>query len=793
MYLDREEIIDGIKRYLKVDCGKSLEDAEDFQVYQALAKTVMEGIAENWEKTTAEYRKGKQAFYLSAEFLMGRALGNNLMNIGILQEVKDVLKELGIDYNHIEEAEDDAGLGNGGLGRLAACFMDSLATLNLPGQGYGIRYKNGIFRQQFEEGFQKEYPETWLKYGDPWSVKKSSEEVIVEFGDQKVRAVPYDSPILGYGTDNVNTLRLWESTPINDLDLDAFNSQDYEEAVKEKNMAENISRILYPNDTTNEGKKLRLKQQYFFASASLQDILRNFKKTHGKDFEKLLDYAAIQLNDTHPVVAIPEMMRLLYDVEGISWTRAWNIVEKLFSYTNHTILKEALEKWWIELYKEVLPRIYDITYRIHIELLQSLEKEYPEDRKKHEKMSVIQGDLIHMAWMAIYGSKTINGVAELHTDLLKNQELKEWYKLYPEKFQNKTNGITQRRWLLFSNEELSGFITDLIGDGWVTDLSQLKKLEQYKDDEKILNRFLEIKKLKKTELSNHLKEVHGIEIDTESIFDVQVKRLHEYKRQLLNIFHIMDLYNKIKENPKMDIYPVTYIFGAKAAPGYFRAKGIIKLINEVGKAVNNDPLVRGRIKIAFVENYRVSLAEKIFPAADVSEQISTAGKEASGTGNMKFMLNGALTLGTLDGANVEIVQEAGAENSYIFGMKVEDINEMKKNGYDPSKEYESVEGLKKVLDSLVDGTYSDGGTGMFQELYDSILKGASWHKPDQYFVLKDFDEYRKVQKMVNIDYRNRKEWAKKAWMNIANAGKFSSDRTISQYASEIWGIEAKKI
>ena len=793
MYLDREEIIEGIKRYLKVDCGKSLEDAEDFQVYQALAKTVMEGIAENWEKTTAEYRKGKQAFYLSAEFLMGRALGNNLMNIGILQEVKDVLKELGIDYNHIEEAEDDAGLGNGGLGRLAACFMDSLATLNLPGQGYGIRYKNGIFRQQFEDGFQKEYPETWLKYGDPWSVKKSSDEVIVEFGDQKVRAVPYDSPILGYGTDNVNTLRLWESTPINDLDLDAFNSQDYEEAVKEKNMAENISRILYPNDTTNDGKKLRLKQQYFFASASLQDILRNFKKIHGKDFEKLLDYAAIQLNDTHPVVAIPEMMRLLYDVEGISWTRAWNIVEKLFSYTNHTILKEALEKWWIELYKEVLPRIYDITYRIHIELLQSLEKEYPEDREKHEKMSVIQGDLIHMAWMAIYGSKTINGVAELHTDLLKNQELKEWYKLYPEKFQNKTNGITQRRWLLFSNEELSGFITDLIGDGWVTDLSQLKKLEQYKDDEKILNRFLEIKKLKKTELSNHLKEVQGIEIDTESIFDVQVKRLHEYKRQLLNIFHIMDLYNKIKENPKMDIYPVTYIFGAKAAPGYFRAKGIIKLINEVGKAVNNDPLVRGRIKIAFVENYRVSLAEKIFPAADVSEQISTAGKEASGTGNMKFMLNGALTLGTLDGANVEIVQEAGAENSYIFGMKVEDINEMKKNGYDPSKEYESVEGLKKVVDSLVDGTYSDGGTGMFQELYDSILKGASWHKPDQYFVLKDFDEYRKIQKMVNIDYRNRKEWAKKAWMNIANAGKFSSDRTISQYASEIWGIEAKKI
>ncbi|WP_319202949.1 glycogen/starch/alpha-glucan phosphorylase [uncultured Ilyobacter sp.] len=793
MHLDKEKIIGGIKRYLKVDWGKSLKEAEDFEVYQALAKTVMEGIAENWEKTSEEYKKGKQAFYLSAEFLMGRALGNNLMNIGMLHEVKKVLKELGMEYNQIEEAEDDAGLGNGGLGRLAACFMDSLATLNLPGQGYGIRYKNGIFTQKFEEGFQKEYPENWLKYGDPWSVRKSSNEVIVEFGDQRVRAVPYDTPILGYGTDNVNTLRLWEAEPINDLNLDAFNAQEYEEAVQEKNKAENISRILYPNDSTNEGKKLRLKQQYFFASASLQDILRSFKKIHGKDYEKLVDYVAIQLNDTHPVIAIPEMMRLLYDVEGISWTRAWNIVENIFSYTNHTILKEALEKWWIEPYREVLPRIYDITYRIHIELLQSLEKQYPEDRKKHLKMSVIQGDLIHMAWMAIYGSKTINGVAELHTELLKNQELKEWYKLYPKKFQNKTNGITQRRWLLFSNEELSTFITKLIEDEWITDLSQLKKLEKYKDDKKILDKFLEIKNLKKTQLSNHLKKVQGIDIDTNSIFDVQVKRLHEYKRQLLNIFHIMDLYNKIKENPDMDIYPVTYIFGAKAAPGYFRAKGVIKLINEVAKAVNNDPLVKGRIKVVFVENYRVSLAEKIFPAADVSEQISTAGKEASGTGNMKFMINGALTLGTLDGANVEIAQEAGLENSYIFGLKVEDINELKEKGYDPSKEYESVEGLKKVVDSLIDGTYSDGGTGMFQELYDSLLKGASWHKPDQYFVLKDFAEYREIQRRVNIEYRNRKEWARKALINIANGGKFSSDRTIAQYAKEIWGIEAKKI
>jgi starch phosphorylase len=793
MHLNKEIIMTGIKRYLMVDYGKKIGEAEEFEIYQALSRTVVEAVSEDWKKTTEEYRSGKQAFYLSAEFLMGRALGNNLINIGMLDEVKEVLEELGVDYNRIEDAEEDAGLGNGGLGRLAACFMDSLATLNLPGQGYGIRYKNGIFIQKFEDGFQREYPETWLKYGDPWSVKKSSEEVIVEFGDQKVRAIPYDFPVMGYGTKNINTLRLWESAPINDLDLNAFNSQEYEDAVAEKNMAENISRILYPNDSTNEGKKLRLKQQYFFASASLQDILRNFKKVHGNNFEKLVDYTAIQLNDTHPVVAIPEMMRLLYDVEGVSWNKAWKIVEKIFSYTNHTILKEALEKWWIDLYKDVLPRIYDITYRIHIELLQLLEKEYPDNREKHDRMSVIQGDLIHMAWMAIYGSKTVNGVAELHTDLLKNQELTEWYKLYPEKFQNKTNGITQRRWMLLSNKELSDFITSLIGDEWIKDLSQLKNLEKYKNDDKVLKMFLEIKEIKKTQLAEHLKEVQGSKIDVNSIFDVQVKRLHEYKRQLLNIFHIMDLYNKIKENPNMDIYPVTYIFGAKAAPGYFRAKGIIKLINEVGEAVNNDPLVRGRIKIVFVENYRVSLAEKIFPAADISEQISTAGKEASGTGNMKFMLNGALTLGTLDGANVEIVQEAGLENNYIFGLKVEDINKLKKKGYDPLEEYESVEGLKKVVDSLIDGTYSDGGTGMFQELYDSLLKGASWHKPDQYFLLKDFDEYRKIQKRINVEYRNRKEWARKAWINIANGGKFSSDRTIAQYAEEIWGIEAKKI
>ena len=793
MYLDKVGMKKGIERWLRVDFGKTLEKAEKHEIYQSLVRTIMEEITENWCTTDEKYNTGKKAFYLSAEFLMGRALGNNLINLGVLDDVREVLAELNIDFSVIEDAEEDAGLGNGGLGRLAACFLDSMVTLNLPGYGYGIRYKNGIFNQKFEDGFQVEYPESWLKYGDPWSIKKASEEVVVEFGDQTVRAIPHDTPIIGYGTKNVNTLRLWEAAPMVDLDLKAFNAQEYEEATAEKVKAEDISRVLYPNDSTNEGKKLRLKQQYFFVSASLQDILRKFKEIHGTDFSKLPDYAAVQLNDTHPAIAVPELMRLLHDVEELEWNDAWAIVQKTCAYTNHTILSEALEKWWIRLYEEVVPRIYEITQRINIELIQLLEKKFPRDRVRQKRMSIIQGDLIHMAWMSIYGTFATNGVAAIHTEILKNEELKDWYELFPERFQNKTNGVTQRRWMLLSNQQLSALITELIGDKWITDLAELKKLEKYADDDGILKKFLDIKQEKKNEFAKYMKEEQGVEIDPNSIFDIQIKRLHEYKRQILNIFHVIDLYNKIKANPSLEMNPITYIFGAKAAPGYLRAKGIIKLIHEVAKVVNNDPDVAGRVKVVFVENYRVSVAHMMFPAADISEQISTAGKEASGTGNMKFMLNGALTLGTLDGANVEIVEEAGEENNFIFGLEVEDIKRYKKEGYDPYKPYNEVEGLKKVVDVLIDGTFTDGDTGYFEELYSSLMKGASWHKADQYFVLEDFDAYRDIQKKANEAYSDKMKWAKMAWINIANGGKFSSDRTITQYASEIWDIEAKEV
>ena len=792
MKVDKIKLKKEIERYILISFGKTIEEAKSFEIYQALGKTIMDEIAEEWYETKKAYGEEKQAFYLSAEFLMGRALGNNLMNLRLLNEVKEIFMELGIDYNKIEEAEEDAGLGNGGLGRLAACFMDSLATLNLPGQGYGIRYRNGIFRQKFEDGFQVEYPETWLKYGDVWSIARPSEEVVVEFGDESVRAVPYDMPIIGYGTDNINTLRLWQSAPLVDLDLAAFNAQEYEKAVEDKDRAEDISRVLYPNDSTNEGKKLRLKQQYFFVSASLQDIIRNFKKNYG-DFSKFPEYIAIQLNDTHPVIAIPELMRLLWDIEGLTWKESWDIVVKTFGYTNHTILAEALEKWWVGIYKEVVPRVYQITQRIHVELQQLLEEKFPRDRERQDRMAIIQNNMIHMAWMAIYGSHSINGVAALHTEILKNEELKDWYELFPERFQNKTNGITQRRWLLLANPQLSTLITELIGDKWITDLRELIKLEKFADDKNVLTKFIEIKNKKKVELANYLKETQGIEIDPKSIFDIQIKRLHEYKRQLLNIFHIIDLYNRIKLNPSMEITPITYIFGAKAAPGYMRAKGIIKLINDVANLVNNDSDINGRVKVVFVENYRVSSAQKLFPAADISEQISTAGKEASGTGNMKFMLNGALTLGTLDGANVEIVEEAGMENNLIFGLKVEEVEELKEKGYNPEEYYKNVEGLQEVVDSLIDGTFDDKGTGLYRELYNSLLEGAFWHAPDQYLIFADFDAYRKIQKVANEAYRDRMAWAQKAWLNICNSGKFSSDRTIEEYAKDIWHIHPIKI
>ena len=793
MRVEKEVLRKQIEKNLKVSFGKELNEAKDFEIYRALGQAVMENIADNWYDTGKLYEKQKQAFYLSAEFLMGRALGNNLINLGMLGEVRELFEELGIDYNKVEDAEEDSALGNGGLGRLAACFLDSLATLNLPGKGYGIRYRNGIFNQEFRDGYQIEKPETWLKYGDVWSVMRPDDEVIVAFGDGSVRAVPYDMPIIGYGTNNINTLRLWEAHSLVDLDLAKFNQQDYLHATQQKTLAEDISRVLYPNDSTDEGKKLRLKQQYFFVSASLQDIVKRYKKVHGSDFDKFAEFTAIQLNDTHPVIAIPELMRIFIDIEGISWEKAWSIVEKTFAYTNHTILAEALEKWWVGLYEQVVPRIYQITQGIDNQLKGLLEERFPNDVNRQNRMRIINGNMIHMAWLAIYGSHKVNGVAALHTEILKNKELKDWYELYPEKFLNKTNGITQRRWLLQSNPQLANLITELIGDSWITDLSELKKLEAYLDDEKVLKRILDIKHEKKVELAEFLKKTQGIEIDPDSIFDIQIKRLHEYKRQLLNIFQIIGLYNKLKLNPNMNFTPVTYIFGAKAAPGYFIAKGIIRLINEVAQMINKDPDVNSKLKVVFVENYRVSVAQKLFPAADISEQISTAGKEASGTGNMKFMLNGALTLGTMDGANVEIVEEAGKENNYIFGLTVKEVEEMRNNGYDPHVPYNSVEGLKKIVDSLVDGTFSDLGNGVYGNIHRSLMETAPWHQADQYFVLEDYEAYRRTQQIINKEYTFRMDWARKQLKNIANAGKFSSDRTIKEYAEEIWNITPVKL
>lgn len=793
MRVEKEVLRKQIERNLKVSFGKELGEAKDFEVYRALGQAVMENIADNWYDTGKLYEKQKQAFYLSAEFLMGRALGNNLINLGMLKEVQELFDELGIDYNKVEDAEEDSALGNGGLGRLAACFLDSLATLNLPGKGYGIRYRNGIFNQEFRDGYQIEKPETWLKYGDVWSVMRPDDEVIVTFGDGSVRAVPYDMPIIGYGTNNINTLRLWEAHSLVDLDLGKFNQQDYLHATQQKTLAEDISRVLYPNDSTDEGKKLRLKQQYFFVSASLQDIVKRYKKVHGNDFDKFAEFTAIQLNDTHPVIAIPELMRIFIDIEGISWEKAWSIVEKTFAYTNHTILAEALEKWWVGLYEQVVPRVYQITQGIDNQLRELLEQKFPVDKARQDRMRIINGNMIHMAWLAIYGSHKVNGVAALHTEILKNKELKDWYELYPEKFLNKTNGITQRRWLLQSNPQLASLITELIGDAWITDLSELKKLEAYLDDEKVLKRILDIKHEKKVELAEFLKRTQGIEINPDSIFDVQIKRLHEYKRQLLNIFQIIGLYNRLKLNPSMNFTPVTYIFGAKAAPGYFVAKGIIRLINEVAQMINKDPDVNSKLKVVFVENYRVSVAQKLFPAADISEQISTAGKEASGTGNMKFMLNGALTLGTMDGANVEIVEEAGKENNYIFGLTVNEVEEMRANGYDPHVPYNCVEGLKKIVDSLVDGTFSDLGNGVYGTIHRSLMENAPWHQADQYFVLEDYEAYRRTQQLINKEYTFRMDWARKQLKNIANAGKFSSDRTIKEYAEEIWNITPVKL
>ncbi len=815
MNIDKKELKGSIIKKVRSQYGKTLEEAHEFELYNAVSRAAMDFVVEQWYNTKKTYAKKqvKQAYYFSAEFLMGRYLGNNLINLQINDAVKETLDELGVDINKIEDQESDTGLGNGGLGRLAACFLDSMATCKLPGHGYGLRYKYGMFEQKIENGYQVEYPDNWTKYGDPWSIKRMDRVYEVKFGGQieihkdevgkeyfkrvnteDVLAIAYDVPVVGYGNETVNTLRLWEARSPEGFDLKLFNDQTYLQASEKAVKAEDISRVLYPNDTEKDGKVLRLKQQFFFTSASLQDIVRRYKGTYGNDFSKFADKVAIQLNDTHPVVAIPELMRIFLDYEKLSWDEAWAICQKVFAYTNHTILSEALEKWDISLFQPLLPRIYQIIEEINRRFVMELNEKYPGDWGKIDYMSIIGNGQVRMAWLAIVGSHKVNGVAALHTEILKNSELKDWYNLYPEKFLNKTNGITQRRWLLKSNPELAEMITFLIGDKWTTDLFELKKLEQFIEDDNVLNRLTEIKFNNKVKLAKYIKETTGIEVNPHSIFDIQVKRLHEYKRQLLNVLNIMDLYNKLKENPFMDIEPRTFIFGAKAAAGYRRAKGIIKLINAIAEKINNDPTINGKIKVVFLENYRVSLAEKIFPAADISEQISTASKEASGTGNMKFMLNGALTLGTLDGANVEIVEEAGAENEFIFGLKAHEVEELQNNGgYNPFEVIDNVEGLRKVLDQLGDGTYNDNHKGIFRELQASLLYGADGSRPDVYFLLKDFESYREAQARVDAAYKDRRNWAKKALKNVANAGKFSSDRTIMEYAREIWNIEPTEI
>lgn len=813
--ITKEQLKEKIELALRRQYGKTVEEAHEYEIYYAVARATMDDIVEKWYncKKSQVQAKVKQMYYLSAEFLMGRYLSNNLINLQYDKIVKEVLADLNVDIDKLEDKEMDAGLGNGGLGRLAACFLDSLATLNLPGHGYGLRYKYGMFEQKIENGFQVEYPDDWTKYGTPWSIKRLDRSFEVKFGGQieihkdevgkdyykrvnteNVKAIAYDVPIIGYGNGVVNTLRLWEARSPEGFDLQLFNAQKYISASEKAIEAEDISRVLYPNDTERSGKWLRLKQQYFFTSASIQDIVRRYKSTYGNNFDKFADKVAIQLNDTHPVVAIPELMRIFLDQEKLSWDEAWEISKKVFAYTNHTILSEALEKWDITLIQPLLPRIYQIIEEINRRFVTELKDKYSNDFDKINKMSIIANGQVKMAWLAIVGSHKVNGVAKLHTEILKNQELKDWYELYPEKFLNKTNGITQRRWLLKANPELAEFISSLIGDKWITNLSELKNLEKYVDDEKVLAKLLEIKLNNKKKLAKYILDTTGVEVNPNSIFDIQVKRLHEYKRQLLNILHVMDLYNRLKQNPLLDIEPKTFIFAGKSAPGYRRAKGIIKLINTVAQTINNDASINNKIKVVFLENYRVSLAEKIFPAADLSEQISTASKEASGTGNMKFMLNGGMTIGTMDGANIEIVQEAGQENAFIFGLSSDEVQRLESWGkYNPMEEYYVVDGLKEVIDQLTDGTYDDNYTGLFREISNSLLYGVDGNRPDTYFVLKDFAQYREAQQKASKAYADKTKWAKMMLMNIANSGKFTSDRTIDEYAKEIWNIKPYEV
>jgi len=778
--------------HIRSDAGKASDRGTLWDYWTALSRSVVELIADNWEKTRDEYDTVRQTHYFSAEFLEGRSLLNNLVNLGLYDQAQEAVADFGINLTDLLEQEKDPGLGNGGLGRLAACFLDSCATKNLPVTGYGILYRYGLFKQAISNGFQKEIPDSWMESGYPFVIPREEEKVKVHYSDFDVWAVPCDMPITGYGTSNVNRLRLWRPEPAQDFDFNLFNSQRFDDAVTERNRVNDIWRVLYPNDTSYDGKVLRVRQQYFFVSASLQDIVNRYKSVHGEDLSDFAKFNSVQLNDTHPVIGIPELMRILVDENGMSWVKAWKIVTGTFAYTNHTVMSEALEKWDIGIFQYLFPRIYQIIDGINMQFRAEMlaDKHYME---VVDRLSILGEGKVRMAWLAIYGSRSVNGVAALHTEILKKDTLREWYELWPEKFSNKTNGVTPRRWLRTCNPELSELITELLGDEkWVTDLDRLSGLDIHVNDDAIMNRFLAVKRISKKKLADHLYEKDGIIIDPDSIFDVQIKRLHEYKRQFLNALYVLNLYDRIKEDPKLDIPPVTVLFGAKAAPGYFRAKAIIKLINEIARLVNEDEEIGDRIKVVFVENYNVSNGERMFPAADISEQISTAGLEASGTGNMKFMMNGALTLGTCDGANVEIAEAVSDENIYIFGCRIENMEATKKF-YNPHWQYENVPGLRKVLERLVDGSLDDNGTGMFQDLYNSLLSGTNWQPADIFYVLGDFEDYRTTRDRAYHDYTDRLAWARKCWLNICYSGRFSSDRTIQDYADGIWKIKPVQI
>ena len=791
---------------------KNIEEANQQEVFQAVSYAVKDIIIDKWIATHKQYEKDdpKMVYYMSMEFLMGRALGNNMINLCAYDEIKEALDELGLDINVIEDQEPDAALGNGGLGRLAACFMDSLATLEYPAYGCGIRYKYGMFKQEIKDGYQVEVPDNWLKDGNPFEIKRSEYRYEVKFGgyvrsyrDEKtgrdmfvqedyrsVIAVPYDIPVLGYGNNTVNSLRIWDAEPVNTFNLNSFDKGDYQKAIEEENLAKNIVEVLYPNDNHYAGKELRLKQQYFFVSASVQRAVDRYKSMNNGDVKNLYKKVTFQLNDTHPTVAVAELMRILMDENGLEWDEAWDVTTKTVAYTNHTIMAEALEKWPIELFSRLLPRIYQIVEEINRRFVEEIKAKYPGNQEKVRKMAIIYDGQVKMANLAIVAGYSVNGVAKLHTEILKKQELRDFYEMMPEKFNNKTNGITQRRFLKHANPLLSDWITDKIGDGWVTDLSQLEKLMLYVDDPKAQQDFMQIKYKNKVRLAKYIKEHNGIDVDPNSIFDVQVKRLHEYKRQLMNILHVMYLYNQIKANPGMDFYPRTFIFGAKAAAGYRTAKKTIKLINTVADVINNDPSINGKIKVVFIEDYRVSIAEWIFAAADVSEQISTASKEASGTGNMKFMLNGAITLGTMDGANVEMYEEVGADNIFIFGMSADEvIAHEQHHDYNPYDIYNNDEDIRKVVNQLVDGTYSHNDRELFRELYNSLLNPQQGQVADRYFILADFRAYANAQKKIGAYYTNKSAWAKSAILNIAHSGKFSSDRTIQEYVDDIWKLD----